>query len=393
MFLLSCQRRLSIEVALGFEVWCGRCGCFSGWVLAYVVSVCVVSVRRWRCVCLWVLLDFVGYTGGRLALQVESYTAANSFPVKILRNDDLMQRIKAGRVVPYHVQLNPTNKCNYHCGFCSCENRDRSLSIPFPELAAMVQTFHSLGMSSVSVTGGGDPLLYRDLSSLFKILCRLGVEVGLVCNGSLLNRLTASDLGRIRWCRVSCSDVLKDQISPDLWFSRLDSAVAKDSCVDWAVSYVVGANPDLRLLKRVVDYANEKAFTHVRVVSDLLSIESVPNMNAVRAGLLDLGVDISKVIFQGRKSFVRGSNPCYISLLKPVVGADGNLYPCCGVQYALDKPSRDYEKKMCMGNWRELPRLIDEQKFYDGSNCVRCYYNEYQFIGNLVKPLEHVRFV
>jgi organic radical activating enzyme len=322
-----------------------------------------------------------------------SYTAANNFPMKILKNEELMRNIKNGKVVPWHVQLNITNRCNFHCDFCSCENRDKSLCMPYAELEEMMRLYKKLGMACVTITGGGEPTLHPDLSKLLKLLRYLDVEVGLVSNGSMLHRLTVSDLNRIKWLRVSCSDVLPKQFDIERWFKNVDAAVKKDSSVDWAFSYVVSANPDFKLLKRVIDYANLNGFTHVRLVSDLFNIESVPNMMRIRDGLADLGVDISRVIFQGRKTFTHGQSPCYISLLKPVVSAEGKLFACCGSQYSLKVPTKDYEQTMSMGSWRDLPKLIEQQKFFDGSKCYRCYYSEYQILGDVLKPLEHTRFV
>ena len=261
--------------------------------------------------------------------RVNSYTAANSFPMKVLKNEVLMRSLNCGKVVPWHVQLNLTNACNFKCDFCSCANRNQSLTLPFDEVVEMMTLYKSLGMSSLTITGGGETLLYPQMSSLLKVLHNLGVDVGLVTNGSLLHTLSVADLNRIHWCRISASDVLHKNIKIEDWFTSVDSAVSKDSTVGWAFSYVVGAYPNLTLMKKIIQYANEHDFTHVRIVSDLLDLNVVPNMSAIQGGLLDLGVDVSKVIFQGRKTFKKGFTPCYISLLKPVVGADGLLYACC----------------------------------------------------------------
>ena len=65
----------------------------------------------------------------------KSYTATNSFPVKILSNINLMKSIaQKKRVIPFHVQLNPTNRWNLNCGFCSCASHDKRLEIPFKNL-------------------------------------------------------------------------------------------------------------------------------------------------------------------------------------------------------------------------------------------------------------------
>ena len=56
-----------------------------------------------------------------------SYTAAGTFPVKLLRIPHLLHRMVDGQyITPYHLQLVPTNRCNLCCEWCSCENENRN---------------------------------------------------------------------------------------------------------------------------------------------------------------------------------------------------------------------------------------------------------------------------
>jgi len=52
----------------------------------------------------------------------DSYTAADAFPIKVLKNSILQN----GKIKPFHIQLYPTNVCNLNCSFCSCANRNRN---------------------------------------------------------------------------------------------------------------------------------------------------------------------------------------------------------------------------------------------------------------------------
>jgi organic radical activating enzyme len=324
--------------------------------------------------------------------KIHSYTAANALPLKILKNEELMRSLNKCKVIPWHIQLNLTNACNFKCDFCSCANRDKALSLPFSEVAEMMKMYRKLGMDSVTITGGGETTLYPELSKVLKLLHELNVDVGLVTNGSLLHTLSEADLNRIHWLRISVSDILHRQLKIDDWFNSINQAVSKDNTIGWAFSYVVSSYPNFTFMKKIINYANDHNFTHVRLVSDLLDIKSISNMSAVRGGLLDLGVDVSKVIFQGRKTFVHGFTPCYISLLKPVVGADGLLYACCGSQYSQNDTDKNYVNSM--GHWRDLPKLVEEQKFFDGAKkCIKCYYEDYQFIGQIIASLDDERFV
>jgi len=261
-----------------------------------------------------------------------------------------------------------------------------------------METAQALGCESVTVTGGGEPLLHKELSEFLTDICRMGIEIGLVTNGSLLSRFGGKTLHKLTWCRVSSSDNLKTQLqrigmSMKDWFKILADA-CHHSSVDWAFSHVLTRNPNAALISEIIEFANDFNFTHVRIVSDLLDLDAVQDMTHLQEKMHQFGVDDRRVIYQGRKLYAKGQNPCYISLLKPVIGADGGIYPCCGTQYSLANPSRDYEPRMKMGMVDDLPDLIEKQRFFDGSICDRCYYQEYNnLLGLLLADIKHLNFV
>ena len=86
-----------------------------------------------------------------------------------------------------------------------------------------------------------------------------------------------------------------------------------------------------------------------------------------------------------------GTKKCLISLLKPVVTADGKLAPCCGDQYKDNPPARDYIGDF--GTINNIDKIWQEQKFYDGSKCVKCYYDNYNILlSTLLEGIKHKNF-
>ena len=311
-----------------------------------------------------------------------SFTAAGRFPAKLLQQPV----VQDGRIVPYHVQLNPTNACNLNCPFCSCSDRERSLSVALPEMAEMIAMFRNLGTRAATITGGGEPLMYPDLNAMLLICNELGIETGLVTNGTLLDRLEE----RPTWVRISFADY---RAMDDDFTRRVESAVAQLPGIDWSFSYVLGKTPEVANIVRLVSFAADYGFTHVRLVSDLLDLAAVPNMSKIRSLLQGVPGE-PLVIYQGRKEYTRGRRRCLISLAKPVVGADGNLYPCCGTQYALDPAPRDYAAIMRMGHWTQMPDILGMQRHFNGSICSRCYYEDYNTTLELMtKPVAHGAFI
>lgn len=337
----------------------------------------------------------------------KAFSSANMFPSKLLKNERLLNSCLHDRkVLPVHVQLNPTNLCPFDCSFCSCSGRDRNLQLTKSEVTDIMTKAKHLGCESVTCTGGGEPLMSCDINDIFWMLNMLDIQVGLVTNGLLLDRVETDASKNLVWCRISCSDNLPYQLerigkSVDEWFSIITNACKSLSHVDWAFSYVLtqpkrGDKASFTFPRQIVEFANKHKFTHTRLVCDILHPHSLaPHMYAVQNHLRKIvQIDDSKVIYQTRTIWEQGVNPCYISLLKPVVGADGVVYPCCGTQYALKEPTHDYEPSMRMGKAANLDKLVEEQAFFNGSQCVKCYYGSYnEALGTLLNPLKHERFV
>lgn len=323
-----------------------------------------------------------------MKFRKEAYTSASTLPVKLLRYKD--QCISnEGILNPVHVQYNPTNKCNLSCEFCSCKDRDKGMEIPLDLMSHSIETFTAIGMKAVTITGGGEPLMYSHLDPMVHQLRDHNVEVGLVTNGLLLGK-SRDIFSMIKWCRISVSD---DRDVEKLIWILVHSHVLEFS-VDWAFSYVITKDLNLWKLIDIIKFANTNNFTHVRLVSDLMNLNEVPTMLAIKEKLSECNVDVSRVIFQGRKLYEQGMEKCNLSLLKPVVGADGWVYPCCGIQYALPKTSRDYPLEARMCHLSEISKYFAGQKPFNGIHCNKCYYSDYNRVLEAYKErYEHGLFV
>ena len=305
-------------------------------------------------------------------------------PVKMIQDDKLLSYIRDGFIPPVHVQLTPTNVCNLKCSFCSCGSRDQSTEMGLGQLTNIMAKLASYGCKSVTITGGGEPLMHPKINDLVYFLHdELKLKLGLVTNGTRFERFNQYD--GLTWCRISGSD----EREPD--WDGIESGVNQGNRVDWAFSYVVTKKPNWERIQRIVDFANSFKFTHVRLVRDLLDVKAVSkHMTAAKKKLTNDGL----VIYQDRISSVKGQKQCFISLLKPVIGADGGIYPCCGIQYAYNPPSKDLAKEHRMGMAVEISQIWENQRHYDGSKCQTCYYDDYNSLISIVKSdIKHKEFI
>jgi cyclic pyranopterin phosphate synthase len=104
------------------------------------------------------------------------------------------------------LRISVTDRCSLRCGYCMPEDEyhwlPRNDLLSFEEIARLAETFASLGVRKLRLTGG-EPLLRRDLATLIRMLYAVdGIEdVALTTNGPLLGEqadsLAAAGLRRV----------------------------------------------------------------------------------------------------------------------------------------------------------------------------------------------------
>jgi hypothetical protein len=321
--------------------------------------------------------------------KVTSYTSANALPIKIFKDKELMRSmIEDKKIIPTHVQLVPTNRCNQNCTYCSFKGSDKHLELSKKELGDIVDTVARLGTKAITVTGGGEPLIHPDINWLIPYIRSKGMKVGLVSNGKQLDLLNPDNINYLTWYRISFDTNRK---LDDTFISNLDKVVSHNSGCDLAFSYVITKKTNWSDLRRLINYTNDNGFSHLRIVEDIFN-PGIMSIDELKDATKDL--DTSKVIYQGKKEFTNGDKDCWISLIKPFIGADGYVYPCCGITYAHKDEQGVEPKSMRMGHWSQLADIISNQQNFKGSGCDKCYYPEYNAILSVLRnDIKHEEFI
>ena len=314
---------------------------------------------------------------------MHSYTSASTdLPVKLIRHNEA---VIDGIIRPVHLQYSPTNKCNAKCPWCSYSKLDRTKAeMEFPEISKMLAHFKRLGASAITITGGGEPTVHPQINDILELCNTLGYSIGILSNGiNFLNKEfnDAPINDTVTWLRVSVIDTIgKYNIN------ILTRAVDLFPEIDLSFSFVVTKDVNIMTVKQVCTIAERSPnVTHVRFVTDIL--DSDPRSLKLVA---DTGNPITdKGIYQSRTKYTPGAKDCLISRLKPYIDATGNIYPCCGVQYASDE-KQTLPSSFNMGNWRSFA----DMPAFNGSVCKKCYYDSYNKIlkdlTSQIKHLEHL---
>lgn len=299
--------------------------------------------------------------------------------MKMLHDVELVRSIvRDKRVIPRHLHLAPTNRCNMECPWCCTRNRNRLDELPLTDIDRIVSDAATEGCRAVTLSGLGEPLVHRDIAEVIGLCRNAGLAVGVVTNGLRLDRL----LDGSTWCRISFGSHRR---IADEWES-LSEQVRRLPNVTWSFNYVLDGCPDD--LKRVVEFAVEHGFSLVRIVPNLFDLPAWSENRATAEAMLR-GMD-GPVLYQTWPQATLGAKRCWVSLLKPTVFADGRFVPCCAVEFG----GRGRRTDLGWPAGSTLGEMVARQECFDGSQCKTCYYDNYnRLIEGLMMEIDHAEWL
>ena len=114
--------------------------------------------------------------------------------------------IEKKRVGPFTLQLNPTNRCNLRCRFCWLRDFDEG-GLNLDEISTkrykeLIKEAYQLKVRVIEITGGGEPLMRRDLLGLMKFIKKFNIFGRLITNGTLFTERMIKELIKIGWDEI-----------------------------------------------------------------------------------------------------------------------------------------------------------------------------------------------
>lgn len=126
---------------------------------------------------------------------------------KILWHLDRVQEWNnTGKTFPILFEIDPTNKCNHDCPWCSfakwrSENQDM---LCLDTMKKLLKDMKDGGTKAVNWTGGGEPLMNPNTIQAIQYAKEIGLDQGIFTNGALINNDKAKILAsHMTWVRVS----------------------------------------------------------------------------------------------------------------------------------------------------------------------------------------------
>lgn len=300
---------------------------------------------------------------------------------KYLQHTDVLYSIQyEDTFKPINVQLCLCEICDSDCPFCSVAGRPLKSYIPWEQLVKLIAEFAELGAKAVEITGGGNPLLYRDkkhgkdINDVIHLCAANDLDVGIITNSENLERhLDPQYFDFINWIRVSLIKLDEGKEPTDYDFGSFP----RDRL---ALSYIIydgtGDAPD-ELSRTNKIYEGTTPETIEKIV-ELIKLN--PEIKFCRlagnALVKDAQVEVQKKwretiqrLDAFDKFFIKEiwdnctpyDEGCYVGLTRPYIaphpdGGDYQVYAC--TSHVLQ--NRTYDMDYSLGSIDDVKKIWDE---------------------------------
>jgi hypothetical protein len=270
--------------------------------------------------------------------------------------------------------------------------------IPFDKIVQGLKDFRELGAKAVEITGGGNPLIYRDgsktINDIVDVAYDLGYEIGIITNSENLQRFLQPDRNpKIKWIRISLAKLDEGKVPDDYNFDGFDIQKL-------ALSYIIHDGTTVATIEniaRIVERFPEIKF--VRIAPDCLTDDSLTIKE--KWGDVIAAVDKYNAFFikEINDNYAPYEGGCWVGLIRPYWIASG-IYIC--TSHVLINRTYSDTWKLCevddiKAAWERMnerfrqglpPYEIDINK-----ECWHCYYyNNNKILHSVIVELPDKNF-
>ncbi len=305
------------------------------------------------------------------------------------------------------IELEMTHLCNLRCLYCySRAGHQAQDEMSLAEIEDVVVQALSLGAKKVVILGGGEPLLYPQLRELVHLIRQLGAGVELFTNGTVLT----ADLAQFLYDEAVSVVIKRNSLSPQVQdelaglpgtFARIETGLAHLLRAGYP-----GPNHGLGMQtiicrQNLPEIPDLWRWARSRGLQPYFECLTYQGRAVDHDGLLvsrqQLGVLFRRLSEIDRAEFGHDWQPhpplagaaCRRHLYSILVKANGDLYPCVGVEINLGNTRKDRLADVL----RENPVVHDLRHVYENlkgpcgtcrltGECYGCRGNAFQLTGD-----------
>src|SRR3989338_997689 len=268
---------------------------------------------------------------------------------------------------PIHVRIKPTNVCNHRCDYCAYRadklqlGKDMILKdfIPKKKMMEIVEDINFIGVKAVTFSGGGEPFCYPFFLDTLKKLADKKIKFRSYTNGARLKGEIADIFAhRGSWLRVSMDGWDDKSYSEyrrvrDGEYSKIIRNIRNFKSLGGSCNLGASLIIDLKNASHVfemIERLKETGVNSIKVSPCIISDKGEEN-NQYHNPIFDqvkklIRESIAKLedknfeIFDSYNpivtSFKKEYGWCPYIQIRPVIGADLNVYACQDKAYNLD---------------------------------------------------------
>lgn len=378
--------------------------------------------------------------------MTELVTSFTSTGEKLLHHQEAMENLRNGKGFPISCWIAPTDICNAKCSFCSVGERPGDV-LPMRVINGFLDQLCPLGLKSVTLSGGGNPLLYRcpetktDFNGLADSIHARGLEMAMITNGMPMvdynpglederrswKTCRPDVLDYFTWIRISLAGLDHPEKTvhvPDIDPSKTTlgfSWIMSDSYEEPSHKHGWVSTPeDIRTpmenrravfamdrlpwiegeIRRLVEMHSP---SYVRLLCNCLQPDLIPERHRILSEMA-ARIDIDRV-FSQNKPPRQPRRSCAKVYTRPCLNACGTVF-CCDSVVLNKTAGHKFGSQWGVCRWDEVGKLFAEpiRKVIPDNICAGCVFpDQVDFIGDVIDgapvpspdfPVpEHVNFI
>ncbi len=269
---------------------------------------------------------------------------------------------------PLHIRLKPTNICNHNCWYCAYRKENIQLGkdmvikdqIPREKMMKIVDDFIEMGVKAVTFSGGGDPLCYPYLFETLQRLSDANIKFACLTNGSMLRGEIAEIFAcKGTWVRISMDgwdgesyasyrEVSENEFAKVM--NNLENFRKFDGTCYLGVVIIVDEK-NAPYIYEMIKKLNDTGVNSVKISPCIISNDQAESNDYHRPYFEMVGEQVDRAIADFKDDTFEISNSYHDQLttfekdypwcpyiqIKPVIGADLNVYSCQDKAYNIDE--------------------------------------------------------